>query len=55
MKTRKFWVACGLVLVAILAGLGYELVPGVKELITSPDSPLWTIIEGILEALERGG
>ena len=49
--SKKFWIAVGTVIVIAMAGLGYELVPGVKELITSPDSPLWTI----LEALVGGG
>lgn len=48
MRKKKTWIAIGTILIIVAVGFGYELDDRLVDLLTSPDSPIWTIIEGIL-------
>lgn len=47
-------MACGVIVVTVALGLGYQLDPKLVVLLTASESALWIIIEGILDALNRG-
>ena len=52
--SRKFWMAIGTIIVTIAIGCGYELDPKLIVILTSAESALWIIIEGILD-IRKGG
>jgi len=50
LKSRKFWVAVGTIIVTIAMGIGYELDPELIVLLTTAESALWIVVEGIIDA-----
>lgn len=53
--SRKFWMAVGTIIVTILVGIGYEVDPKLIVLLTTSESALWIIIEGIIDMLQKPG
>lgn len=51
LKSRKFWMAIGAIIVTITAGIGYDLDPKLVVLLTSAESALWIVAETILDAI----
>ena len=49
LKSRKFWVAIGTVIVTIFLGIGYNLDPKLIALLTVGESSLWIVIEGLID------
>ena len=54
LTSRKFWVAVGTIIVTIILGLGYELDPKLVALLTTSESALWIVVEGIIDAIAAG-
>ncbi|GAH59946.1 unnamed protein product [marine sediment metagenome] len=54
-KSRKFWMAIGTIVVTIAVGCGYKLDPKLIVILTSSESALWIVIEGILDAIKKPG
>ena len=54
LTSRKFWVAIGTIIVTIILGLGYELDPKLIALLTTSESALWIVVEGIIDAIRAG-
>jgi|GEM_PF-4394888 len=50
-KSRKFWVAVGVVITTLAAGIGLDIKPEIIALLTAGESMLWVLIEGILDAV----
>lgn len=53
--SRKFLMAVGTIIVTIAVGLGYKLDPKWIVLLTTSESVLWIVIEGILDAIKKPG
>lgn len=53
-KSRKFWMAIGTIMVTLAMGMGYELDPALIVILTTSESVLWIIIEGIIDARKKG-
>lgn len=53
--SRKFLMACGVIIVTIAIGCGYEMDPKLIVILTSAESALWIVIEGILDAIKKPG
>lgn len=51
--SRKFLLAVGTIIVTIAIGLGYNLDPKWIVLLTTSESALWIVIEGILDAIKK--
>lgn len=49
--SRKFLMAVGVIIVTIALGLGYELDPKLVAMLTTSESALWIVIEGIIDAI----
>jgi len=49
--SRKFLMACGVIITTIALGLGYNLDPKLVALLTTSESALWIVIEGIVDAV----
>ncbi len=56
-KSRKFWMAIGTIIVTLAVGLGYKLDPALIAILTTAESALWIVIEGIIDAVaaKKGG
>lgn len=52
-KSRKFLLAIGTIIVTIAVGLGYDLDKEYIILLTSGESALWIIVEGVIDAIDR--
>lgn len=50
-KSRKFWMAIGTIIVTLAIGFGYKLDPALIAILTTSESALWIIIEGIIDAV----
>jgi len=53
--SRKFWMAVGTIIVTLAVGLGFDLDPELIVLLTTGESALWIVIEGIIDAIKRDG
>lgn len=53
--SRKFWMTAGTIIVTIAIGLGYKVDPKWIVLLTTSESALWIVIEGILDAIKKPG
>lgn len=51
--SRKFWMAIGTIIVTIAVGCGYKLDPALIAILTTSESALWIIIEGIIDAVKK--
>jgi hypothetical protein len=49
--SRKFLMACGVIIITIALGIGYEFDPKLVALLTTSESALWIVIEGIVDAV----
>ncbi len=56
-KSRKFWMAIGTIIVTLAVGFGYKLDPALIAILTTAESALWIVIEGIIDAVaaKKGG
>jgi len=52
--SRKFWMAVGTIIVTLAVGCGYKLDPALIAILTTAESALWIIIEGIIDAIKKG-
>ncbi len=50
-KSRKFLMAIGAIIVTLAVGLGYKLDPALIAILTTAESALWIVIEGIIDAV----
>ena len=51
--SRKFWMAIGVIIVTIAAGIGYDLDPELIAMLTCGESALWLVLETILDAIRK--
>lgn len=51
--SRKWLMAVGAIIVTIAVGCGYKLDPKLIVILTSAESALWIVIEGILDAVHK--
>lgn len=51
--SRKLLMAVGTIIVTIAVGLGYDVDPKWIVLLTTSESVLWMVIEGILDAIKK--
>ncbi len=54
-KSRKFWMAIGMMVVTLAVGFGYELKPEIVVMLTAAEGGLYVIIEGIIDAVSKKG
>lgn len=51
--SRKFLMAVGVIIVTIALGIGYELDPALIAILTTSESALWIVVEGVLDAINK--
>ena len=51
--SRKFLMAVGAIVITLAVGFGYQLDPKLIALLTSAESALWIVIEGVIDAWKK--
>jgi len=53
LMSRKFWMAVGAIIVTIAVGCGYKLDPKWIVLLTTSESALWIVVEGVIDCIQK--